>query len=254
MSLQNEDLTVNDIDSLGCNEIPLFYSGLEFVFKSADLETTALCSGLRKAYAFFYYKNGKRISRKSIHIPRFKPCANGLVKGCVKWDLINDKYVALKYNGKTFKPTKYSLSLDYFIIERKITIRDLKGKPFCYTVENNERIGINAFSSDTYVSVSYIGKRESRKNHDFYLECHCNEIYEIQKYETAKDLLYSIIDKINNCSDCIDKYIDQNIGYFLLDQLGYRCGTNFFIKTMNIPSQCFYGHLFGQKLKRELCV
>ena len=79
MSLQNENLTVNDIDSLGCSEIPLFYSGLEFIFKSADLESTVICSGLRKAYAFFYYHNGKRISRKSIHIPRLKPCANGLV-------------------------------------------------------------------------------------------------------------------------------------------------------------------------------
>lgn len=250
---------------LVCIPPDLHFHKSYFSFRPSDIKATVICTGRGFGYAFFYYQNGKPVSRTKLKIPALRPCVGQPTEGCVRWVSENGRLQAERYQKGKWVRLPYTLPEGYSVVIRKVAIQDINGPPYCYAQVEKEAYGVTEFASDTYLTVHYTKKSREKGQHNLYVECHCNKVYHVSSYKTALDLYRAIRSKMSRCIDCIEDYVTLTVSIEAIEFSGYECGTNFFVKQADLETAvtqtgnlgragyCFYGRYFGQELQGERC-
>lgn len=248
-----------------CTPPDLHFYKSYFLFRPSDIKSTVVCTGRGFSYAFFYYQNGKPVSRTKLKIPSLKPCVGQPTEGCVRWVSEDGRLQAEQYQKGKWVKLPYTLPEGYRVVVRRVAVQDINGPPYCYAQVEKEAYGITEFASDTYLTVHYTKKSKQKGQHNLYVECHCNKVYQVKSYKTALDLYRAIRSKIARCEDCIEHYVTLTVSIEAIEFTGYECSTNFFVKQADLETAvtqtgnlgragfCFYGRYFGQELQGEKC-
>lgn len=228
-----------------------------FTFTASDTGTEVRCYGTLETYAFFYYQvvNGRlrEISRRRLGIPRLTPCYPTRKQGCVVWRWYRGKRYAYEYTGKGFRRTRYAVPLDVIVRVHRVVYTTLNGRPRCYTVIDNERQDVDSLSVDVSATVKYEKKKKDKGQHNFYLECHCGEDFNVYAYDTARALLNDIADAVDGCMTCIHAYLADTGLEFAFELMDGSFNVNYMILAQRPRPGCGYGHYLEELELTERC-